>query len=70
MRRVSFALICTRRTITTQLTRARAVDRDAGRRTVPNVFVARETIGGGSDVEALFQSGKLTEMLRVAGVLE
>lgn len=41
-----------------------------GRRTVPNVFLNKETIGGGSDVEALFQSGKLTEMLRAAGVLQ
>lgn len=40
-----------------------------GRRTVPNVFLDKETIGGGSDVEALFQSGKLTEMLKAAGVL-
>lgn len=41
-----------------------------GRRTVPNVFLAKETIGGGSDVEALFQSGQLTEMLEAAGVLK
>ncbi|GMF20008.1 unnamed protein product [Phytophthora fragariaefolia] len=40
-----------------------------GRRTVPNVFIKRESIGGGTDVQALFQSGKLTEMLRTAGVL-
>jgi glutaredoxin 3 len=40
-----------------------------GRRTVPNVFIKKESIGGGTDVQALFQSGKLTEMLRTAGVL-
>uniref|UniRef100_K3XAR2 Glutaredoxin domain-containing protein n=1 Tax=Globisporangium ultimum (strain ATCC 200006 / CBS 805.95 / DAOM BR144) TaxID=431595 RepID=K3XAR2_GLOUD len=41
-----------------------------GRRTVPNVFLNKESIGGGSDVDALFQSGKLTEMLHAAGVLK
>ncbi|OWZ18505.1 Glutaredoxin [Phytophthora megakarya] len=40
-----------------------------GRRTVPNVFIKKESIGGGTDVQALFQSGKLTEMLRTTGVL-
>ncbi|KAL4157499.1 hypothetical protein PRNP1_001366 [Phytophthora ramorum] len=40
-----------------------------GRRTVPNVFIKKESVGGGTDVQALFQSGKLTEMLRTAGVL-
>ncbi|KAG1700727.1 hypothetical protein DVH05_011586 [Phytophthora capsici] len=40
-----------------------------GRRTVPNVFIKKESIGGGTDVQALFQSGKLQEMLRAAGVL-
>ncbi|KAG7400912.1 Glutaredoxin-2, mitochondrial [Phytophthora boehmeriae] len=40
-----------------------------GRRTVPNVFIKKESIGGGTDVQALFQSGKLTEMLHAAGVI-
>ncbi|KAK1929825.1 Glutaredoxin-1 [Phytophthora citrophthora] len=40
-----------------------------GRRTVPNVFIKKESIGGGTDVQALFQSGKLAEMLRTAGVM-
>ncbi|CAI5724967.1 unnamed protein product [Peronospora destructor] len=40
-----------------------------GRRTVPNVFIKKESIGGGTDVQALFHSRKLTEMLRTAGVL-
>ncbi|KAL7680366.1 putative glutaredoxin, Thioredoxin-like superfamily [Plasmopara halstedii] len=39
-----------------------------GRRTVPNVFIKKQSIGGGTDVQTLFQSGKLTEMLRSAGV--
>ncbi|KAI9913963.1 hypothetical protein PsorP6_006051 [Peronosclerospora sorghi] len=38
-----------------------------GRRTVPNVFIKKNSIGGGTDVEALYQSGKLTEMLLTAG---
>ena len=41
----------------------------AGRRTVPNVFIKKESIGGGTDVQALFQSGKLMDMLRSAGAL-
>ncbi|CAI5739576.1 unnamed protein product [Hyaloperonospora brassicae] len=40
-----------------------------GRRTVPNVFIKKESIGGGTDVQALFQSGKLIDMLRSAGAL-
>ena len=32
-------------------------------RTVPNVFVKQQHIGGNSDTYALFQSGKLKEML-------
>ncbi|KAJ0409223.1 hypothetical protein P43SY_006720 [Pythium insidiosum] len=41
-----------------------------GRRTVPNVFLNKESIGGGTDVQALFHSGKLMEMLRASGVLK
>lgn len=41
-----------------------------GRRTVPNVFIKKQSIGGGTDVQTLFQSGKLTEMLSAAGILE
>uniref|UniRef100_A0AAV1TP01 Glutaredoxin domain-containing protein n=1 Tax=Peronospora matthiolae TaxID=2874970 RepID=A0AAV1TP01_9STRA len=40
-----------------------------GRRTVPNVFIKKESIGGGTDVQALFQSGKLMDMLCSAGAL-
>jgi glutaredoxin 3 len=41
-----------------------------GRSTVPNVFLQKQSIGGGTDVQALFQSGKLNEMLRATGVLQ
>ncbi|RLN68259.1 hypothetical protein BBJ29_000826 [Phytophthora kernoviae] len=41
-----------------------------GRRTVPNVFIKKDSIGGGTDVQTLFQSGKLTEMLHAAGVID
>uniref|UniRef100_A0A1B6GJ49 Glutaredoxin-2, mitochondrial n=1 Tax=Cuerna arida TaxID=1464854 RepID=A0A1B6GJ49_9HEMI len=34
-----------------------------GARTVPRVFVNGKCIGGGSDVKALYESGKLQQML-------
>lgn len=40
-----------------------------GRRTVPNVFVAGTSIGGGDETHALQQSGKLKPMLVEAGAL-
>eukprot|EP00440_Ansanella_granifera_P038157 gb/GFBE01041401.1/.p1 GENE.gb/GFBE01041401.1/~~gb/GFBE01041401.1/.p1 ORF type:complete len:141 (+),score=32.49 gb/GFBE01041401.1/:1-423(+) len=40
-----------------------------GARSVPRVFVAGKCIGGGSDVAALHESGKLTGMLKEAGAL-
>ena len=36
-----------------------------GRRTVPNVFIRQESIGGGDDTERLYNSGKLAEMVQV-----
>lgn len=41
-----------------------------GQRTVPNVFLGKESVGGGTDVEAFFVSGKLKDMLRAVGALE
>lgn len=35
-----------------------------GRKTVPNVFVRGQSIGGGDDTERLFHSGELKEMVR------
>ncbi|KAL1123466.1 hypothetical protein AAG570_002546 [Ranatra chinensis] len=36
-----------------------------GARTVPRVFVNGECIGGGTDVKALYESGKLEQLLSV-----
>ncbi|XP_010764502.1 glutaredoxin-1 [Notothenia coriiceps] len=41
-----------------------------GARTVPRVFIGEECIGGGSDVMALHQSGKLESMLQSIGALQ
>ena len=34
-----------------------------GRRTVPNVFVKGQSIGGGDDTERLYNSGELQKMV-------
>lgn len=41
-----------------------------GERTVPRVFIGEECIGGGSDVTALHDSGKLEGMLKATGALQ
>ncbi|XP_061730690.1 glutaredoxin-1 [Nerophis ophidion] len=41
-----------------------------GARTVPRVFIGEECIGGGSDVEALHDSGQLKGMLQSIGALQ
>ena len=38
-----------------------------GQRTVPNVFIGGNTIGGGDDTAAAAASGKLKGMLEAAG---
>jgi glutaredoxin 3 len=38
-----------------------------GQRTVPNVFIKQEHIGGNSDLQAI--KGKLPDMLKDAGAL-
>ena len=40
-----------------------------GERSVPRVFVAGKFIGGGSDVRALQDQGKLVPLLKDAGAL-
>ena len=40
-----------------------------GRRTVPNVFVGGESIGGGDETVGLHRQGKLTALLREAGAI-
>ncbi|TKS70920.1 Glutaredoxin-1 Thioltransferase-1 [Collichthys lucidus] len=41
-----------------------------GERTVPRVFIGKECVGGGSDVEELHESGKLEGMLQSVGALQ
>ncbi|XP_037636556.1 glutaredoxin-1 [Sebastes umbrosus] len=41
-----------------------------GSRTVPRVFIGEECVGGGSDVAALHESGKLESMLQSIGALQ
>eukprot|EP00455_Lapot_gusevi_P056984 TRINITY_DN9580_c0_g1_i1.p1 TRINITY_DN9580_c0_g1~~TRINITY_DN9580_c0_g1_i1.p1 ORF type:complete len:116 (+),score=16.22 TRINITY_DN9580_c0_g1_i1:63-410(+) len=40
-----------------------------GVRTVPQVFINGQFIGGGDDTERLFKSGELQEKLRAAGAI-
>ncbi|KAF0696879.1 Aste57867_12398 [Aphanomyces stellatus] len=46
-----------------------ALEAKTGRDTVPNVFVDKESIGGGSDVEALHKQGKLVPLLQAHAAL-
>ena len=41
-----------------------------GRRTVPNVFVGAQSIGGGDETVSLHQAGKLRSILQAAGALD
>ncbi|KAM9361830.1 glutaredoxin-1 [Symphorus nematophorus] len=41
-----------------------------GARTVPRVFIGNECVGGGTDVAALHNSGKLEDMLQSIGALQ
>ncbi|KAG5292796.1 glutaredoxin domain-containing protein [Histoplasma ohiense] len=41
--------------------------RNTGRRTVPNVLVNGMTIGGGDDIEALHEAGKLASKIKTLG---
>ncbi|CAB1319472.1 unnamed protein product [Coregonus sp. 'balchen'] len=41
-----------------------------GARTVPRVFIGKKCVGGGSDVKALDNSGKLEGMLKSIGSLQ
>ena len=47
-----------------------ALEALSGQRTVPNVFINREHIGGNSEVQGLFKSGELQKRLREAGALK
>lgn len=43
--------------------RARMVERAGGRRTVPQIFIAGQAIGGSDDLYALEQGGRLDALL-------
>lgn len=45
------------------------LQRVSGQRTVPNIFIKGKHIGGNSDLQALYKSGKLESLLKDAGVL-
>ena len=40
----------------------------SGQRTVPNIYIGKQHVGGNSDLQALLTSGKLGPMLTAAGV--
>ena len=40
----------------------------SGQRTVPNIYIGGQHVGGNSDLQALAQQGKLAERLQAAGV--
>ena len=50
--------------MTTQEERIKLMERAEGRRTVPQIFIKGEGIGGYDDLAALDVSGKLDEMLK------
>lgn len=41
-----------------------------GKRTVPNVFIKGNSIGGGTETAELYQSGRLQELLEEHGLLK
>ena len=47
--------------------RAEMMQRAAGRRTAPQIFIDGEHIGGNDDLQALDRAGKLDPLLRKAG---
>ena len=44
-----------------------ALEKNTGRRTVPNVLISGKSIGGGDEVEVLHQSGLLVEKIKYMG---
>ena len=45
-----------------------ALKEKTGQKTVPNVFIGGQHIGGNSDVQALHQKGELAQKLTAAGI--
>ena len=46
-----------------------ALEQLNGQRTVPNVYIGQQHIGGNSEVQALDKKGELQPLLKKAGVL-
>lgn len=46
-----------------------ALEARDGQRTVPNIYIQQEHIGGNSEIQSLSKSGKLEPKLKAAGVL-
>lgn len=46
-----------------------ALEQLNGQRTVPNVYIGQQHIGGNSEVQGLDKSGELQPLLKKAGVL-
>jgi glutaredoxin 3 len=46
-----------------------ALEDISGQRTVPNVYIKQQHIGGNSDVQALDRKGALNPLLKEAGAL-
>ncbi|TVY76662.1 Glutaredoxin [Fusarium oxysporum f. sp. cubense] len=47
-----------------------ALEQISGQRTVPNVYIKQQHIGGNSDVQSLKSGGKLASLLKEAGALK
>ncbi|CAM1502677.1 Fc.00g074530.m01.CDS01 [Cosmosporella sp. VM-42] len=43
-----------------------ALEELTNQRTVPNIFISQKSIGGNSDLQTLYQSGKLESLLKGA----
>ncbi|SPJ70725.1 probable glutaredoxin [Fusarium torulosum] len=47
-----------------------ALEQISGQRTVPNVYIKQQHIGGNSDIQSLKSAKKLTTLLKEAGALK
>ncbi|KAF4585972.1 glutaredoxin 3 [Ophiocordyceps camponoti-floridani] len=47
-----------------------AVEKLTGQRTVPNVLIQRNHIGGNSDIQSLNKDGKLADLLKQCGAIK
>ncbi|KAF4968721.1 hypothetical protein FSARC_3938 [Fusarium sarcochroum] len=47
-----------------------ALEQISGQRTVPNVYIKQQHVGGNSDVQSLKSAGKLAKLIKEAGALK